>query len=330
MTELYIATGNAFAHLTQSKGEWRVRKALEGMGVQCITVDPQNKDIIYVGTYGQGIWKSVDRGLNWENMNLPQAGVFSVAISPADGTVYAGCEPSMLFRSGDGGQSWQELSALRALPSAPSWSFPPRPSTSHIRWIAPNPKNANLLIVGIEQGGIMYSDDGGQTWADHRPNAQKDVHALAWHPKDASRAYEAGGGGAAWSSDGGWSWQRTDQGRTQHYTWALAVDQQEPDCWYISTSRNAYYGHSGYYRGTHQANATIYRWQDQGPWEALRNGLPYPLDSMPYALATTKHELYAALSDGSIYVSPNKGDMWQQLPLAGHPLPSIVALVAVE
>ena len=88
-----------------------------------------------------------------------------------------------------------------------------------MRWIAPNPHDAAILLVGIELGGLMYSGDGGQTWADHRPGAQRDVHALAWHPKASGRAYEAGGGGAAWSHDGGQTWQGADAGRDRHCTW---------------------------------------------------------------------------------------------------------------
>ena len=49
----------------------------------------------------------------------------------------------------------------------------------------------------------MRSTDGGETWQDHRPGAQPDVHSLAWHPREPGRAYEAGGGGSAWSDDGG-------------------------------------------------------------------------------------------------------------------------------
>ena len=60
----------------------------------------------------------------------------SVAVSAVDGAVYAGTEPSRLFRSDDRGESWRELKALLELPSRPRWSFPPRPWTSHVRWIA--------------------------------------------------------------------------------------------------------------------------------------------------------------------------------------------------
>jgi hypothetical protein len=65
--------------------------------------------------------------------------VYSLAVSPVDGAIYAGTEPSALFRSDDGGRTWRELRALLDLPSSPTWSFPPRPWTSHVRWIPPNP-----------------------------------------------------------------------------------------------------------------------------------------------------------------------------------------------
>ena len=59
-----------------------------------------------------------------------------MAVSAADGAVYAGTEPSALYRSDDGGETWHELESLLELPSRPTWSFPPRPWTSHVRWIA--------------------------------------------------------------------------------------------------------------------------------------------------------------------------------------------------
>jgi hypothetical protein len=56
-----------------------------------------------------------------------------------------------------------------------------------VRWIAPSPHDADLLLVGIELGGLMRSGDGGHTWQDHRPGAQLDVHSLAWHPHTPAR-----------------------------------------------------------------------------------------------------------------------------------------------
>jgi hypothetical protein len=323
MAELFATTGDGVARITRRGDEWTVALTLHGSGAQCLTLDPHHPGTLFVGSHGKGVWKSDDGGAHWQDMHLPQPDVFSVAVSAVDGSVYAGCEPSMLFRSTDGGQTWHELESLQSIPSRPTWSFPPRPWTSHVRWIAPNPHDAARLLVGIELGGLMYSDDGGQTWADHRPGAQRDVHALAWHPRVPGRAYEAGGGGAAWSHDGGWTWQPADAGRDRHYTWALAIDPADPDCWYVSASPGPDVAHNR--QGN--AQAYIYRWRGDGPWQALDGGLPQPLTSMPYALAVAPGEIYAGLADGRIYNSHDAGDTWQPLALHGDQLPSILALV---
>jgi hypothetical protein len=167
----------------------------------------------------------------------------------------------------------------------------------------------------------MRSADGGQTWDDHRPGAQRDCHALAWHPTAPGRAYEAAGGGAAWSRDGGQSWQAADAGRDRHYTWALAVDPDDPDCWYVSASPGPGAAH---YSG--RAEAFVYRWRGDGPWQALGGGLPQPLDSMVYALAAVPGSLFAGLRDGRLYLSEDGGEAWQPLAVSGDPVPAIHAL----
>lgn len=325
MSEIFAATGDSIARIALDGDKGVVTASLRGSGAQCLTLDPRHPGTLYAGTRGQGVWKSGDGGQTWQDARLPEKDVFSLAVSPADGAVYAGTEPSRLFRSEDGGQSWEELEALLELPSRPTWSFPPRPWTSHVRWIAPNPHEAGVLLVGIELGGLMLSRDGGKTWADHRPGAQRDVHALAWHPRASGRAYEAGGGGAAYSVNWGETWQPADSGRDRNYTWCLAVDPDDPDCWYVSASPGPRQAH---YSG--DAQAYIYRWRGQGPWQALDGGLPQPLDSMPYALAHIGGRLFAGLSDGRVYLSDDAGESWRSLRLQGDPLPSVLALAGLE
>jgi photosystem II stability/assembly factor-like uncharacterized protein len=324
MTVLLAATSDGVARVTESGDAGSVETVLDGGRGQCIAADPRDPARVFVGSHGRGLWRSGDGGTSFEDAALPADDVFSVAVSPVDGAVYAGCEPSMLFRSRDGGASWDELSSLREIPSAPTWSFPPRPWTSHVRWIAPSPHDADRLLVGIELGGVMLSEDGGETWKDHRPGAQPDCHALAWHPSVEGRAYEAAGGGAAWSDDGGDTWHGADEGRDRHYTWALAVDPEDPERWYVSASPGPMLAH-----GSRSAEAHVYRWQGGGPWERLTAGLPDPLESMPYAFTTMDGVLFAGLSDGEIYRSDDRGDRWRPLALDGDPLERVLALVQV-
>jgi photosystem II stability/assembly factor-like uncharacterized protein len=270
MSELIVASGEELVRLKSRDGRWQASIPSSGRGMQCLAADPRNPDVFYAGSRGEGVWKSTTRGRDWARLEFPEADVFSLAVGPADGAVYAGTEPSKLFVSRDDGRSWRELRALQDIPSRSTWSFPPRPWTSQVRSIAPSPHNARPLLVGIELGGVMRSEDGGATWSDHRPGAQEDVHALAWHPTVPDRAYEAGGGGAAWSRDGGLSWQAADEGRDRHYTWGLAVDVDDPECWYVSANPNArlaHYGEPG-------AEAYIYRWR--GADRGRCSGADYP------------------------------------------------------
>jgi photosystem II stability/assembly factor-like uncharacterized protein len=237
-------------------------------------------------------------------VELPEPDVFSVAISPADGALYAGTEPSRLFVSRSGGP-WIELEALQHIPSRERWSFPPRPWTHHVRWIAPDPHHAERLLVGIELGGVMYTDDGGATFTDHRPGAKLDTHTLAWHPSADGRAYEAAGDGAAWSRDSGRTWEPADGGRDLGYCWALAVDPADPERWYVSAASGPLAAHSGA-----QAHGKLYRWD--GAWRPLE----LPADSMPYALSAVNGELLCGLADGRLLVSGDAGQSWDETGVA--------------
>jgi BNR/Asp-box repeat len=317
---LYGATGDSIVRLEETSGRWSVERSLEGSGAQCLAVDPRDPDTLYAGLRDGGVRRSDDGGRTWVEAGLAREQIFSVAVSAADGAVYAGTEPSALYRSDDGGETWRELEGLLELPSRPTWSFPPRPWTSHVRWIAPSPHDASLLLVGIELGGLMRSTDGGGTWQDHRPGAQPDVHSLAWHPRVAYRAYEAGGGGAAWSEDAGDTWHPADDGRDRHYTWSVAVDPQDPDVWFVSASTGPFAAHG---RGDPQAG--IYRRAGDG-WIALDGGLPQPLPAMPYALVAAEGRLFAGLANGELYESRDRGDTWGMLELDGERPERLVAL----
>src|SRR5919204_209036 len=218
---------------------------------------------IYAGLREGGVRRTLDAGRSWLDCALPEPGVFSLAVSAADGAIYAGTEPSRLFRT----------------------------------------------------------DDRGESWQDHRPGAQPDVHSLAWHPRVPGRAYEAGGGGAAFSTDAGETWEPADEGRDRHYTWSVAGDPHDPDRWYVSASTGPHAAHGG-----RDPQARIYRRGDGEPWEPLAGGLPEPLPAMPYALLASNGRLFAGLADGQLWESADRGESWTALRQRGDALGALVAL----
>lgn len=272
---------------------------LEGVSVRCVAAD---RDRVIVGTQGAGALLSSDGGRRWERVELPERDVFSVAIGPADGTLYAGTEPSRLFVLRDGAE-WTELEALQDIPSRERWSFPPRPWTHHVRWIAPDPHRQERLLVAIELGGVMLSEDGGESFSDHRPGAKRDAHTITWHPLADGRAYEAAGDGAAWSVDGGRTWSALDAGRELGYCWALAADPADPDRWYVSAARGPREAHSA-----ERAHGRLYR-SDGEAWRELH----VPGESMPYTLAALADELVCGMADGRLLRSSDRGESWQEL-----------------
>jgi hypothetical protein len=306
----FVCSRGALVRLRRDDGSWTAEPVLDDVGAQCVAAAGAH---VLAGTRERGLFVSEDAGATWVSVELPEPGVFSVAISAADGALYAGTEPSRLFVSRAGGE-WEELEALQDIPSRDTWSYPPRPWTHHVRWIAPDPHHAERLLVGIELGGLMYSDDGGATFSDHRPGAKLDAHSIAWHPRAEGRAYQSAGDGAAWSSDGGRSWEAAEAGRDLRYCWALAVDPADPERWYVSAATGPRAAHSGA-----SARGRLYRWD--GAWRAL----PLPVETMPYALVVSDGELLVGMADGRVLRSGDGGSSWEE---TGVSLGSITAMTA--
>ncbi len=326
MTILYVAIDNGVAMISHRNGEWRVALRLVDHRPQCIAVDPLHQEQVYCGTFDQGLWYTGDAGVSWKHVGdgIEHQSVMSVAVSETErvngyGVVYAGTEPSAIFRSEDQGNSWLELAELRKLPSAPTWSFPPRPWTSHIRWITPDPLLPGRIFAAAEAGALIRSLDAGQTWEDRKPTGPFDSHTLVMHPLAPNRLYSAAGdgfrrpgNGFVQSEDGGQTWHRPDEGLDYHYLWSVAADSADPNTLVVSAAPGPQEAHNPKF-----AQSAIYRRSGGGPWQKVHKGLPASHGMLTSVVAVDRFEpgvFYAANNKG-LFRSADAGLTWDELPI---------------
>lgn len=184
--------------IESSKTGWKTHESLKGTRPQCIAFHSRNQNRAYCGTFGDGLWMTNDAGQTWNRIGKDQISsneVMSVSVSRLAACVYVGTEPTALYKSDDGGESWYRMSTINNLGSSKSWSFPPRPRTSHVRWIESDANIPNYVFVAIEAGALVQSHDGGKTWIDKVKGGPYDTHTLATHRMAPKRLYSAAGDG---------------------------------------------------------------------------------------------------------------------------------------
>ena len=318
MMSLAVATREALLIVRQGSA-WSLEQHLQGKNPESIAVDPGEPARLYVGTWGHGLWRSADAGRSWEPVGdgIPHAEITAVAVERGvgshPGVIFAGTEPSTLSRSDDGGETWRELSALLALPSASSWSFPPKPDTHHVRWIETDPNVEGRLYVAIEAGALVRSDDGGETWQDRVPGGPFDTHTAASHAEAKDRLYSAAGDGYFESFDGGESWSRMMNGLGHGYLVGVAVDPADANTVLVSASAGPYFA----YRPDN-AEAYVYRKSARRPFELAMEGLPGASGTVASRLATHAGEpgvFYAANNHG-LFRSQDGRTSWKALGIA--------------
>ncbi|MFZ0217695.1 MAG: glycosyl hydrolase [Candidatus Dormiibacterota bacterium] len=316
MTTIAVALDGGLLVVRGDGGGWKAEARLEGTAPRCLAADPANPERIWCGTVGGGLWRTADGGATWQPAGdgLSTSDVSAVAVAPGEAAVYAGINPSAIWRTEDAGQRWEELAALRALPSAPTWSFPPQPETSHVRWITLDPAAPEGLYVCIEAGALVRSADAGETWTDRVPDGPWDTHTLAAHPDAPGRLYSAAGDGFAApghgyneSRDGGDTWTQPDDGIELHYLYGLAVDPGNPDTVVVSAAASPLQAHS-----PRSADSTVYRRRDSSPWQRVQ-GLPEGPGTTRALLAANpaEHGVFYAANNRGVFRSADGGACWE-------------------
>ena len=296
--------------------------------VECLAVHRDAPDRVFAGTFDGGLYRSVDGGGTFERVATGVLGpegdgpdaVTALATGPDDpSTLLVGTEPSRVYRSTDAGRSVERVPGLTDVPSASTWSFPPRPDTHHVRWIETCPADPDRWYVGIEAGALVVTPDGGDRWIDRPAGSRRDTHTLATHPDAPDRVYVAAADGYAESDDRGESFAVPSAGLDHGYVWGLAVDPGDPDRVLVSAAGGAMAAHrrgeAYLYRGSRDAGDGTGD-PDATVWERLDDGIPTGDGTYRAVLAggADPGRIWA-LNDRGLHRTDDGGDRFDRIPV---------------
>jgi photosystem II stability/assembly factor-like uncharacterized protein len=276
----------------------------------CVAADPLVHGRAWIGTHRGGVFRSDDGGRSWQPVGLAGRLIMAITASARDpDTVWVGTEPSEVWRSVDAGTSWVQTTTLQTLSSSSEWSFPPRPDTHHVRWIACHPMQPQHLWVAIEAGALVSTTDGGRTWHDRVPGGPYDTHELAVHHAAPDALRVSAGDGYFESDDGGATWASPRAGLDVGYLRSVAIDPDQPDVVVVSASSGP---HSAYLAG--RSDGRVYRRVGGGRWERVADGWPEQPSTIAPLLCggTTAGELWAADERG-VHRSDDGGKRWRRV-----------------
>jgi len=236
-------------------------------------------------------------------------------------TVYAGVEDAALFRSSDGGQTWQELPALRGV-KGHLWQ--PGAGGMCLHTIVLDPSNPKRIFIAISAAGVFRTDDAGKTWRPMNrglksqyelpdPDAEVGhcVHRIAMHRSRPNVLFMQKHWDVMRSDDAGESWQEVSGNLPTDFGFPIDVHAHEPDTIYVVPikSDSEHYPPEGKLR--------VYRSRTGGnEWEALTKGLPQRdcyVNVLRDAMAVDSLDscgVYIGTTGGQVYASADAGDSW--------------------
>ncbi len=248
--------------------------------VESLAFDPKDSETLYVGTWHLG-FKTVNRGKKWEPIHagmIDDSDMFSLLVNPDQPDVLYASACTGIYRSGNAGESWQKLrnglpkdaNRTRTLLIDPVDSsriyagttvglfVSPDAGTSWAR-LVPNvvvnsisvqPGNAQFILVGTDDAGVLKSTDGGATFESaNKGFIHRQISALAVARDNPSLYYSAVAldrqfGGFFYSPDRGHEWRAWNEGLDDVVSGITCI-LAESDKIYLGTNDGAFVGVPG-------------------------------------------------------------------------------------
>ncbi len=320
MIKLLLATEHGLVICEREGEDWR--ELARGLTDHHITSVIAREGVILAGTI-EGVFHSDDAGQTWReaSQGLSERHIRWLSFHPdISDFEFAGTEPAGIFISHDGGESWRACPEVERLRDLHKWSLPYSPEAGCVRSFAFNRSRA---YAAIEVGGVLRSDDSGETWrlADGSngdpdlegppdPFIYPDVHSIFVHPFLPDLVFAPTGGGFYRSTDGGKTWKCI----YDCYCRAVWVDVLDSQHIILSPADGV------------DRNGRIESTSDGGQtWTLASNGLKVPWRrGMVERFTQIGNDLLAVLSDGQLLEAPLKSLEWRRI------LPEVTGITAVS
>jgi photosystem II stability/assembly factor-like uncharacterized protein len=211
----------------------------------------------------------------------------------------AGTEPARVYRSSDRGRTWEELEGITRIPGHEQWYLPysPRAGAARNAYVS-----GDRLLVAAEVAGLLRSDDGGRSWVCEPIAGDEDVHHLAGHPEDRDLVYASLGSASLTQRGGqhGGIARSRDGGRTWEkvetdYTRATIVPPARPDLVLAGPALRV--GRGG---------RIVVSSDDGETWEPAGHGIDVPMPDMV--------ELFVPAPDGTVWAICSGGRLLRSAP----------------
>lgn len=326
----YVAAGSGNLWKTSNSGvTWEaVFDKQASYSIGCVSIDPNNPEVIWVGTgenvsgrhvgWGDGIYRSTNGGRSWENMGLKHSEHISkILIDPrnsdrifvaAEGPLWSSGGDRGAYKSTDGGKTWDAVLQIDKDTGVTDLEFDP--SNPDIIYAAAYQRRRHIwsLLGGGPQSGIYKSIDNGDSWYQVKnglPKGDVGKIGLGVTPADATVVYatiEADDTekGLYKSSDRGESWTKGSSyisgGTGPHYYQEIEVSPEDPNLIY-------------------QMDVFIHVSRDGGKrFDYLGNGREKHSDNHALWIDPNNGSHLLAGTDAGLYESFDEGLHWRHFP----------------
>jgi len=300
LSTLVLTLGKVAGAEETRKLEGKLLGPYGGEKISGMVMDYSNTKVLYIATYGEGIFKTTDGGESWFPINegLGNLNATSLAIHPSDPNILFAGTRDGAYRSLDGGGHWEPLEALNSLCSC-------------VTRFTIDPYDGNIIYAYGRGEGLFKSTDGGESW--QRIGLDCDIHTpysnIAFNPVDHEVIYMVDPiYGLHRSTDGGLTWTLIVD---YFFGFYIATDPNNPMvlCAYGAIQESGEEARGGMIKSTDGGET----WKIVG----LQEQRPIPL-IFSLAIDPEDPQVIYAGGDNCVYKSTDGGESWFQ---AGRGLP---------